>query len=192
MSRGASLVVLVLALAGCTGGDPDLPDATATSTSYQPFGEPCATVPAGYAATSEQPVSAAIAGEPLLSNLDVVLQQSGLGPELDAAPALTVLAPVDAAVEVLPRDTYALDLTGPRLAPLLAHHVLDVRLPAEQLAPGQDTRNGDRVTVEQADGVVRVPADGTLLGQVPATVCGTLETANATVLLVDQVLRPRP
>ena len=185
---GALAVLPVLA--GCTAGGPNIPEPTAASTPYQPFGEPCASVPDDYAVTSDLPVSAAVAAEPLLTNLDVLLQQSGLGPALDAAPALTVLAPVDAAFQVLPPDTYQANLTAPRLGPLLAHHVLDVRLSADQLSPGQDTRNGDRGTYVPVDGAARFPADGTLLRQVPASVCGTLETANATVLLIDSVLQP--
>lgn len=183
--------LLGLALTGCTDdGAPDGSESTAT-TSYQPFGKQCASVPPDYASRVDEPVSAAIAGEPLLSNLDVVLRQAGLTGPLDAAPALTVLAPVNAAFEVLPRDTYQLNLTEPRLQPLLDHHVIDTRLPVDQLADGQTTRNGDRVVFVPDDDTVSVPADNTLLRQVPAVICGTLETANATVHLVDQVLSPR-
>ena len=45
--------------------------------------------------------------------------------------------------------------------------------------------------MEGAGEDLAVPAGGTLLQAAPATVvCGNLQTANATVYLVDQVLAP--
>lgn len=193
----AGLLIALSLLAGCTdnaGPSPDIdnsPSSTSPSAPHEPFGEPCAGVPAGYEQTVDAPVAAAIAAEPLLSNLDVLLQQADLVDALDTAAALTVLAPIDPAFQVLPPDTYEANLRPPRLQPLLDHHVVETRLTINQLVPGQTTRNGDGVTFFPDGQTVSVPADNTLLRQVPATVCGTLETTNATVYLIDQVLAPR-
>lgn len=69
--------------------------------------------------------------------------------------------------------------------------MVETRLTVTQMVPGQTTRNGDGVTFFPDGQTVSVPTDNTLLRQVPATICGTLETTNVTVYLIDQVLAPR-
>lgn len=193
------VVSLALTLSGCTDDQPDAdsgPTASSTSTADPTPGPggrtdaACAGVPADYAATATSAAGSAISEEPLLSNFGVVLGQAGAVELLDAAPALTVLAPIDPALQQLPRDAYQVNLTPPRLQALIDHHLIDTRLPLAELTPGQTTRNGDRVVFIPSGDSSTIPADNTLLRQRPATICGTLETANATVYLIDQVLRP--
>jgi uncharacterized surface protein with fasciclin (FAS1) repeats len=53
------------------------------------------------------------------------------------------------------------------------------------------TLAGDEVTVEGSGEDFTVAAGGTVLGEMEASViCGNVQTANATVYIIDQVLSP--
>jgi uncharacterized surface protein with fasciclin (FAS1) repeats len=74
---------------------------------------------------------------------------------------------------------------------VLTHHVIDGRLGPDQLAGEHTTLNGDTVTVEGSGEDFTVAAEGTVTGEAPASViCGNVQTANATVYIIDQVLTP--
>jgi uncharacterized surface protein with fasciclin (FAS1) repeats len=74
---------------------------------------------------------------------------------------------------------------------VLTHHVIDGRLAPEDLAGTHTTLNGDEVTIEGSGEDFTVAAEGTVLGQMDAgVVCGDVQTANATVYIIDQVLAP--
>jgi uncharacterized surface protein with fasciclin (FAS1) repeats len=74
---------------------------------------------------------------------------------------------------------------------LLTHHVIEGRLSPEQLAGEHTTLNGDAVTIEGSGESFTLAADETVAGRKAATViCGNVQTANATVYVIDQVLAP--
>jgi uncharacterized surface protein with fasciclin (FAS1) repeats len=103
-----------------------------------------------------------------------------------------VLAPADAAFAAVPADALdALLADEAQLTAVLTHHVIDGRLAPEDLAGTHPTLNGDEVTIEGSGEDFTVAAEGTVLGQVEASVvCGDVQTANATVYIIDQVLTP--
>jgi uncharacterized surface protein with fasciclin (FAS1) repeats len=77
-----------------------------------------------------------------------------------------------------------------RLTAVLTHHVIQGRLAPEQLAGTHTTLNNDEVTVEGSGDTFTIAGDATI-SQVDATViCGNVQTANATVYVIDQVLAP--
>ena len=209
----AVLCGAVLATAGCTsGGDaPAAASSTAASSaaagSTTPaatgaagvggeFGPACAGVPAdgpgSFAGMAGAPLGTAVAANPLLTTLAGAVRNANLLDALNSASDVTVLAPVDAAFVAVPRATLdPLLADSARLTQTLTHHVLQGRLTPEEL-PGQHTTlAGDTVTVTGSGQQLGVPADGTLAGgTAAAVVCGDVQTANATVYLVDQVLAP--
>jgi uncharacterized surface protein with fasciclin (FAS1) repeats len=53
------------------------------------------------------------------------------------------------------------------------------------------TLGGNEVTVEGSGEDFTVAAEGTVLGETEAgVICGNVQTANATVYIIDQVLTP--
>jgi uncharacterized surface protein with fasciclin (FAS1) repeats len=210
-SRGALLAVVValaVPLAGCSS-DEEPADSTAAETSAttppasetsaapaddEPFGPACAGFPAegpgSLGAMAGQSVVTAASGNPLLTTLTAVVQQANLADPLNGQREITVLAPVNAAFEAVPPEQQqALLADTPRLTATLTHHVIQGRLAPSQLAGTHTTLNNDELTIEGDGEAFTVPADQTLLGQAPATVvCGNVQTANATLYLIDQVL----
>jgi uncharacterized surface protein with fasciclin (FAS1) repeats len=77
------------------------------------------------------------------------------------------------------------------LTTVLTHHVIPGRLTPEQLAGEHTTLAGDTVTIEGSGEDFSVAADQTVVGSTEASViCGNVQTANATVYIIDQVLAP--
>jgi uncharacterized surface protein with fasciclin (FAS1) repeats len=211
-SRGAlaaATAALALTLTACGGGSeaasPSSSSAPSSSAAAEesteaasdaPFGEACAQVPTegegSVEGMSDDPVATAASNNPLLSTLVTAVTAANLGDTLNSAEDITVLAPANPAFEAVPAE--ALDaLIGdvPQLTAVLTHHVLEGRLAPDELAGEQTTLNGDTVTIEGSGEEFSIAAEGTVLGENPATViCGNVQTANATVYVIDQVLTP--
>jgi uncharacterized surface protein with fasciclin (FAS1) repeats len=141
---------------------------------------------------ADDPVATAAANNPALSTLAEAIEAADLVDVLDSQEAITVLAPTTPAFTAVPTETLdALLADTQQLTAVLTHHVLEGRLTPAELAGEQTTLNGDTVTIEGSGEDFRVPAEGTVLGEGPATVvCGNIQTANATVYVIDQVLAP--
>jgi uncharacterized surface protein with fasciclin (FAS1) repeats len=73
---------------------------------------------------------------------------------------------------------------------VLTHHVIAGRLAPEQLAGTHTTLNNDQVTVEGEGEMFTVAAEGTVTQTEATVICGNVQTANATVYIIDQVLAP--
>jgi uncharacterized surface protein with fasciclin (FAS1) repeats len=203
----AATASLALALTACTADDDGAPEATAEApsapatsaapaTPAPPFGAGCATLPAegesSIAGMADDPVATAAGNNPGLSMLVQAVQAANLVDTFNTGEDITVLAPANPAFEVVPGDALAALLGDtPRLTAVLTHHVIPGRLSPEELAGTHTTANNDEVTVEGSGEQFSIRADQTLLGATAATVvCGNVQTANATVYLVDQVLAP--
>ena len=216
-SRGAlaASTALALALSACSGGSESSSgsssgsaagssaassspaEETATgSSSGEPFGAACAQVPTegegSVEGMSDDPVATAASNNPLLSTLAQAVTAANLVDSLNTQEAITVLAPADPAFEAVPADALqALLADTARLTSVLTHHVIEGRLAPDELAGEHTTLNGDTVTIEGSGEQFTVAAEGTVLGTSPATVvCGNVQTANATVYVIDQVLTP--
>jgi len=212
----AGLVVagLVVAVAGCGPAAPDGATGGAASSAGssapnspvavvpappadRPFGTGCATAvpgagPGSFAGMAHDPVVLAASHDPALLSFVVAVQTANLSDSFDSLQGITVLAPVETAVRAVPRGTWHRLLADPaRMTQLLTHHVIQGRLAPDQLAGTWTTLNNDTVTITGNGAVFTVGAGQTLEGTRPAAViCGNVQTANATVYLIDQVLKP--
>jgi len=142
------------------------------------------------AGMAQDPVAVAAGNNPLLKTLTAAVS-GGLNPDVNLVDTLngdefTVFAPVDDAFAQLPKQTVAA-LSKPSgaetLTTVLTYHVV----------PGQitpDDITGTHKTVQ--GGTVKVTGSGDDLMVNDATViCGGVQTANATVYLIDSVLMPK-
>jgi uncharacterized surface protein with fasciclin (FAS1) repeats len=138
---------------------------------------------------SQSPVAVAASNNPILTSLTAAVSGK-LNPKVNLVSTLdgdqfTVFAPVDSAFAKLPAATLAslkLPANAATLTSILEYHVV----PGERLPANID---GTLTTVE--GGTVTVAGSGdnvTVNGA--SVVCGGIQTANATVYLIDTVLTP--
>jgi uncharacterized surface protein with fasciclin (FAS1) repeats len=139
---------------------------------------------------SDDPVAVAASNNPLLKTLTAAVSGE-LNPEVNLVDTLngdefTVFAPVDDAFAQLPKKTVN-DLAKPAnadtLTAVLTYHVVPGQIAPSDISGQQETVQG---------GTVRVTGNGENLKVNGANVvCGGVQTANATVYLVDEVLMPQ-
>jgi uncharacterized surface protein with fasciclin (FAS1) repeats len=136
---------------------------------------------------SQDPVAVAASNNPLLTTL-VAAVSGQLNPEVDLVDTLngdefTVFAPIDDAFgKIDPAVIESLKTDSATLTSILTYHVVPGKLSPEEVVGTQTTVQG---------GTVEVAGSGDALTVNDATVvCGGVQTANATVYLVDSVLMP--
>jgi uncharacterized surface protein with fasciclin (FAS1) repeats len=202
---GAALALVLVT--GCSSDDADPPVSGGASpgpssadpsegepASAEPFGAGCADVPSegegSFAGMADDPVATAASNNPLLTSLVEALTAANLLDSFNSQEGVTVLAPSNQAFEAVPAESLeALLGDTALLTAVLTHHVIEGRLPPEQLAGEHTTLGGDTVVVEGSGQALSVPVGSTIAGQAPAAVvCGNIQTANATVYVIDQVL----
>ena len=139
---------------------------------------------------AEDPVGVAASNNPLLKTLTAAVSGE-FNPDVNLVDTLngdefTVFAPVDEAFAKIPEDTMgslAKPANADQLATILTYHVVPGRIAPEELA-------GTTQTTVQG-GEVEVTGDPESLTVNDASViCGGVQTANATVYLIDSVLMP--
>lgn len=134
-----------------------------------------------------EPVATAASNNPLLTTL-VQAVSGGVNPEVDLVDTLnsgefTVFAPVDDAFAQIDDATMAQLQTDPELlTSILTYHVVDGQLTPDQVTGMQTTLNGADVDVTGSGDALMVNG--------ASVICGGVETANATVYLIDEVLVP--
>lgn len=139
---------------------------------------------------AQDPVAVAASNNPLLTTL-VAAVSGQLNPRVDLVDTLngdefTVFAPVDDAFAELPKETVS-SLAKPANADTLSS-VLTYHVVPGQISP--DEISGEQTTVQ--GGTVEVTGEGDSLKVNDANViCGGVQTANATVYLIDSVLMPQ-
>jgi uncharacterized surface protein with fasciclin (FAS1) repeats len=200
----AAALVFSASLAACGGDDaasentaaapatttPSAAPSMTASDTMANFGAGCAAVPTdasnpgSFDAMSQEPVATAASGNPLLSTLVTAVKQAGLVDTLNTAPELTVFAPTNDAFKKIPAaDLKAVLADKKTLTSILTYHVVEGKLTPAQLAGPHKTIQGDEITVE---------GDGTDFKVNEASVvCGNVQTANATVYIIDSVLMPK-
>jgi uncharacterized surface protein with fasciclin (FAS1) repeats len=139
------------------------------------------------AGMAQDPVATAASNNPLLTTL-VAAVSGQLNPEVDLVDTLngdefTIFAPVDEAFAAIdPATIEALKTDTETLTSILTYHVVP-----GQVAPADIP--GTHTTVQGAD--LEVTGEGDALMVNGANViCGGVQTANATVYLIDSVLMP--
>jgi uncharacterized surface protein with fasciclin (FAS1) repeats len=155
------------------------------------FGAGCAAVPTdasnpgSFDAMAKVPVATAASGNPLLSTLVTAVKEAGLVDSLNTAPAITVFAPTNDAFGKIPKADLDKVLADKKtLTSILTYHVVPEKLAPEQLAGEHKTLQGDTLKVEGSGEMFKVNGESSV-------VCGNVQTANATVYIVDSVLMPK-
>jgi uncharacterized surface protein with fasciclin (FAS1) repeats len=171
------------------------PQSSAAPVADGPFGPACSAVPAdgegSFAGMADDPVATAVGNNPVLSTLARAVIAANLAESLNDQQNITVLAPANPAFEAVPADQLqALLADSAQLTAVLTHHVIQGRLTPEDLAGTHTTLNNDEITIEGSGQAFTVAGEGTLTRTGASVICGSVQTANATVYLIDQVLAP--
>jgi uncharacterized surface protein with fasciclin (FAS1) repeats len=154
-----------------------------------PFGAACQTIPSTGAGSLEgmakDPVATAASNNPALSTLSEAITTANLKKNLNSAEAITVFAPVNEAFASANKATITKAMADPKglLTKMLNFHVVEGRLSPEQLVGEHKTMQGSAVTIT-GSGEAYLVNDASI-------VCGNIQTANATVYLIDKVLMPK-
>ncbi|MDU0367613.1 fasciclin domain-containing protein [Microbacterium sp. KSW4-17] len=175
------------------------PSASASSSMMDPaanlVGPGCAdyaaAVPSGAGSVegmAADPVAVAASNNPLLTTLTAAVSGQ-LNPNVNLVDTLnggefTVFAPVDDAFAKIDAATIdSLKTDTDTLTKILTYHVVQ-----GQLSP--DEIDGTHTTVEGQDVTVAGSGDAITVNGSTNVICGGVQTANATVYLIDSVLMP--
>jgi uncharacterized surface protein with fasciclin (FAS1) repeats len=166
------------------------PSESMSASMDEPFGAACATVPTSGAGSfdgmSKDPVATAASNNPALKTLVTAVTEAGLGDTLNSAKDITVFAPTDDAFAALDKATLDAAMADPKglLTTVLTNHVVEGRLSPDQVAGEHKTLSGKSITVTgSGEDFTVTPGDAKV-------VCGNVQTANATVYIIDKVLVP--
>jgi uncharacterized surface protein with fasciclin (FAS1) repeats len=165
------------------------PSASDAMMASQPFGPACASVPTtgsgSFAGMATDPVATAASNNPALKTLVTAVTTAGLGDTLNTAKDITVFAPADSAFAAMDQATLTSAMADPKglLTKVLTYHVIQGRLTPDMLAGTHKTLEGGTLTVTGSGESFTV--NGTA-----KVVCGNVQTANATVYIIDGVLLP--
>jgi uncharacterized surface protein with fasciclin (FAS1) repeats len=209
ISAGLALAVAAtFALAGCAmGGSTDEPASEPSTPAMEQTEEAMTPDPAaglvgpGCAAYAEavpdgdgsiegmsaDPVAVAASNNPLLTTLTAAVSGQ-LNPEVNLVDTLngdefTVFAPVDDAfAKIDPATIESLKTDSATLTSILTYHVVPGRIEPADIA-------GTHTTVQGADVEVTGSGDAWMVNDANV-ICGGVQTANATVYLIDSVLMP--
>lgn len=159
------------------------------STAVAPFGVGCSAVPASgkgsFSGMSAAPVATAASANPVLSTLVTAVKAAGLVDTLNSASGITVFAPDNAAFAKIPAATLKKVLANKaELTKILTYHVTTGRLTPAQLAAGTPVKTLEGATVKPAR------MGSTYEVNKSQVVCGNVQTANATVYIINTVLMP--
>ncbi|MFJ2094099.1 fasciclin domain-containing protein [Streptomyces sp. NPDC087901] len=200
----SAAVVLPLALTACSSDSKDSASGSSatsakasdaasapasTTPMNEPFGPACSTVPKGGAGSfdgmAKDPVATAASNNPALSTLVTAVKKAGLVDTLNSAQNITVFAPTNDAFAKVPKaDLDKLLADKAALTKVLTYHVVGQKLTPKQLEKGSfDTLEKSELTTSGSDMAYTVNNSSKI-------VCGNVQTANATVYIVDTVLMP--
>jgi len=159
------------------------------ATTSMDFGSGCASVPksgaGSFTGMATAPVATAASANPLLSTLVAAVKAAGLVDTLNSASNITVFAPDNAAFAKIPAATLKGILANKaELTKILTYHVASGRYTPAQLASGAKIKTLEGGTVAPA----MMGSNYTVNGA--SIVCGNVQTANATVYIINTVLTP--
>ena len=157
-----------------------------------PTGPLCSAVPAdgegSFAGMTDDTAATAASNNPVLSTLVQAVVAAGLVDTLNSDGPFTIFAPANPAFDALPAGTLDAVLADTDLlTSILTLHVVA----GEQLSSADLAELDSVTTVNGADITLAVADDGTLMVNGQASVgCADIQTANATVHVIDAVLMP--
>ncbi|MGH3172779.1 MAG: fasciclin domain-containing protein, partial [Streptosporangiaceae bacterium] len=153
------------------------------------FGSDCEMVPASgmgsMHAMMTDPVVTAAAHNPLLTTLAADIKTAGLTSTLNSMGSITVFAPENSAFTSLPHSDMTMMHNAAELAKILKYHVVSGRVTTAELASAKPltTLEGSTLNPSKMGSVYEVNNAG--------VICGNIQTANATVYIINKVLIPR-
>lgn len=203
LTIGAACAALALSATACSGGGSDSSSSNAGSkpsssmsshmpakNAAQPMGPGCKAVPksgsGSFNGMAQDPVATAASNNPMLSTLVTAVKKAGLVDTLNSAKNITVFAPTNDAFKKIPKKKLNAVLKDKKtLTKILTYHVAKGRTTPEQMASGKalTTLEGGKVTPSKMGGSYKVE-DAKVL-------CGNVQTANATVYIIDSVMMPK-
>lgn len=156
----------------------------------QPVGSGCSAIPedgaGSTAGMAQDPAATAASNNPALSTLVTAVQAAGLVDTLnDTSAKYTIFAPANSAFEKIPAaDLQALLANQAMLTDVLTYHVYAGQEYTLDDIPATLTMvNGDTVSIAPDGQTAKINGESVV-------VCGNVETANATVHIIDTVLMP--
>ena len=134
---------------------------------------------------AQDPVATAASNNPELSTLVSAVKKAGLVDTLNSSKDITVFAPTDAAFDKIPKADLEKVLSDKKtLTKILTYHVVGKPLPKAKLA------DGSYPTLEKDELTTSGSGDSYKVNDKAAVGCGDVQTANATVHIIDTVLMP--
>jgi uncharacterized surface protein with fasciclin (FAS1) repeats len=164
------------------------PAANLVGTGCAAYAEQVPSGPGSVAGMAQDPVAVAASNNPMLKTLTQALSgqlnpQVNLVDTLNSNPALTVFAPTDDAFAKIDAATLEkLKTDSELLTSILTYHVVEGQASPNAVAGDHKTLEGGSVNVTGAGPELKVNDAG--------LVCGGVQTANATVYMIDTVLMP--
>ncbi|WP_382466256.1 fasciclin domain-containing protein [Streptomyces noursei] len=165
-----------------TGGD--------MNTMAKPFGPACSAVPkdgkGSFDGMAKDPVATAASHNPALSTLVTAVTKAGLVDTLNSAKNITVFAPTNDAFNKIPKAQLDKVLADKAmLTKILTGHVVGEKIAPAKLADGSyETLAKNKLTTSGS-------GEGYTVDGSAKVVCGNVQTANATVYIIDTVLLPK-
>ncbi|HTF53988.1 MAG TPA: fasciclin domain-containing protein [Pseudonocardia sp.] len=153
------------------------------------FGSACSAVPTSgpgsFSGMATDPVATAASHNPVLSTLVTAVKKANLVDTLNSAQNITVFAPANAAFDKIPPATLNKVLAdNATLTKILTYHVVGQKITPAELA------SGDFKTLEGASLKTSGSGQDFTINGVSRVICGNVQTANATVYIIDSVLMP--
>jgi len=194
----AGAAVLALAAAGC-GSSGTTSTASGTATHHAMahshamaesarFGPDCGMVPAtgmgSFHGMAMDPVVTAASHNPLLTSFAADVKAAGLVSDLNSMHSFTVFAPANSAFSKLSHAEMSMMHGNAELTKILKYHIVNGRVTPAKLASGMalTTLEGGSLTGAKMGSVYEVGKAN--------VICGNIQTANATVYVINKVLVP--
>ena len=164
------------------------PAANLVGTGCDAYAEQVPSGPGSVTGMAQDPVAVAASNNPMLKTLTQALSGQlnpnvNLVDTLNSNPGLTVFAPTDDAFAKIDAATLeTLKTDSDLLTSILTYHVVEGQAAPTSVAGDHKTLEGGTVTVTGTGPDLKVNDAG--------LVCGGVQTANATVYMIDTVLMP--
>ena len=199
-AASAAAAIVALTAAGCGSSATSAPSAAGAAATHHAmaehthamadarFGSDCGMVPStgmgSFHGMSMDPVATAAMHNPLLTAFAADVKAAGLSGDLNSMHPLTVFAPADSAFHKLPAGEMSMLHSTAELAKILKYHVVPGRVTPAELASGMalKTLEGGSLKGAKMGSVYEVNG--------AQVICGNIQTANATVYVINKVLTP--
>ena len=152
------------------------------------IGTDCGMIPASGMGSmhgmASEPVATAASHDPLVTTLAAEVQKAGLTSALNSAHGITVFAPDNQAFSSLSAHDISMMSGQTELAKVLNYHVVQGQITPADFGQGMKltTLEGSQLTISKMGTTYEVNN--------AAITCGNLQTANATLYIIDKVLAP--